>query len=132
MIIVNRCKRTIAVLLCLLTGPALAADCADQPSQAAMTACFKGDFKTADTALNTLYQRLTKSLEADDRKMLQDAQRSWIAFRDKHCAFVANPNVGGSIYSTIVSDCTTKATAARAEQLRARLHCQEGDMGCGS
>ena len=121
-----------ALLVAFAATPALAADCADAMTQTDMTTCFNDNFVVADKTLNTLYQRLMKTLEPDDRKMLQDAQRAWISFRDKHCAFVANPNAGGTIYPSIVSACATQATAVRAGQLRDRLQCQEGDMGCGS
>lgn len=126
--------RTGRVMLPLLmaAAPALGADCADKKTQSEMNACFNGSFASADKTLNTLYQRLMKKLEPADAKLLQDAQRSWISFRDKHCAFVANPNSGGSIYPTIFASCATTVTATRAAQLRDRLYCQEGDMGCGS
>ncbi|MCG2839704.1 lysozyme inhibitor LprI family protein [Sandaracinobacter sp. RS1-74] len=125
-------RMALALLLAIPAAPALAADCADSKTQAAMNACIKGDFASADKTLNTLYQRLLKKLEPEDAKLLQAAQRSWISFRDKHCAFVANPNSGGSIYPTVFASCAASVTTTRAAQLRGRLYCQEGDMGCGS
>lgn len=125
-------RMAMVLLLAIPAVPAAAADCADRKTQADMNACIKGDFASADKTLNTLYQRLMKKLEPEDAKLLQDAQRSWITFRDKHCAFVANPNSGGSIYPTIFASCAASVTATRAQQLRGRLYCQEGDMGCGS
>lgn len=121
-----------ALLLTLAAAPAFAADCTSAKTQAEMNACFDGDFAKADKTLNILYQRLIKKLDPKEAKMLQDAQRSWIAFRDKHCAFVANPNAGGSIYPTIFSACAAGVTATRASQLRDKLNCGEGEMGCGS
>lgn len=121
-----------ALLLTLAAAPAFAADCTNAMTQAQMNACFGGDFAKADKTLNILYQRLMKKLDAKEAKMLQDAQRSWIAFRDKHCAFVANPNAGGSIYPTIFAACAAGVTADRASQLRDKLNCAEGDTGCGS
>ena len=126
------CKATLALLSMCVAMPALAANCDKAITQADINACFGKDFATADKTLNGLYQQLMKKLEPEDQKLLQDAQRSWIAFRDKHCAFVSNPVSGGSIYPTIFAGCATKVTVQRSQQLRARLNCQEGDMGCGS
>lgn len=94
--------------------------------------CFGSDLATADKILNGTYQKLMQKLRPADQKLLRDAQRAWLSFRDKHCAFVANPNSGSSIYPSIVSACATKVTVQRSRQLSTRLHCQEGDMGCGS
>ena len=125
-------KAAILLLSMLATAPAVAANCDKAISQADINTCFGKDFATADKTLNTLYQQLMKKLEPEDQKLLQNAQRSWISFRDKHCAFVSNTVSGGSIYPTIFSGCATKVTVQRSQQLRARLYCQDGDMGCGS
>ncbi len=125
-----------AVLLCTLhaagTTAASAADCTRAVTQAEIDSCFGSNFATADKKLNQIYQQLIKSLQPQEQQMLRDAQRTWVAFRDKHCAFVANPNQGGSIYPSIVDACATKQTVLRSQQLNAKLHCAEGDMGCGS
>lgn len=115
-----------------LSSPALAADCSRAVTQAEIDTCFGSDFTSADKAMNGIYQKLMQKLAPADQKLLRDAQRAWLPFRDKHCAFVANPNSGGSIYASIVAACATTVTVQRSRQLNARLHCQEGDMGCGS
>ena len=125
-------KLILPTLLACAAVPAFAADCSTKISQAEITACFGDNFAAADKTLNTLYQRLMKKLEPEDAKLLQDAQRSWISFRDKHCAFVSNPSSGGSIYPSVFSSCAASVTASRVRQLRDKLNCQEGDTGCGS
>ena len=122
----------LSLVMAMAAAPSLGADCADKGTQGEMNACFNGDFAVADKTLNTLYQRLMRKLGPADAGRLRDAQRTWIGFRDKHCAFVANPNKGGSIYPAIFAGCAAAVTATRAAQLHDRLHCQEGDMGCGS
>ena len=125
-------KVMLVLSLAMVSAPALSADCADKKTQTEMNNCFNGSFSAADRALNTLYQRLMKKLEPNDAKLFQEAQRSWVAFRDKHCAFVASPNSGGSLYPTVFAGCAATVTATRAAQLHDRLYCQEGDSGCGS
>jgi len=127
---------TRAVYLSLVMAtpltPALGSDCSNAQTQVAINECMQANYANADQKLNALYQRLMDRLQAPDAKQLRDAQRSWVAFRDKHCAFVAKPNTGGSIYPSIFASCLEKATSARAAQLHDRLHCKEGDLGCGS
>ncbi|WP_181159954.1 lysozyme inhibitor LprI family protein [Sandaracinobacter neustonicus] len=125
-------KLILPLLLACTATPLFAADCTTKKTQAEMTDCFGSNFAAADKALNSYYQRLMKTLQPEDAKLLQEAQRSWISFRDKHCAFVSNPASGGSIYASVFASCATSATVARVVQLRGRLNCQEGDMGCGS
>lgn len=125
-------KAGLLLLSVAMAAPALAADCSNAVTQADIDQCFGSNYAAADKILNNLYQQLMKKLGPQDRAMLQDAQRTWVSFRDKHCAFVANPAAGGSIYPTIVSGCATTVTVQRSKQLRERLYCQEGDNGCGS
>jgi uncharacterized protein YecT (DUF1311 family) len=101
-------------------------------SQAGMNICANEDYKAADAKLNKTYIEIMKRLsdDADGRKLLQAAQRSWIAFRDAECNFSTADSQGGSIHPMLVSGCLQGLTEARTEQLGSYLNCEEGDMSC--
>jgi uncharacterized protein YecT (DUF1311 family) len=86
----------------------------------------------ADAKLTKTYSEIMKRLsdDADGRKLLQAAQRAWIAFRDAECDFSTAESQGGSIHPMLVSGCLQGLTEARAGQLGSYLECEEGDMSC--
>lgn len=45
-------------------------------------------YATADGALNELYQTLSQRLKVGEQEVLRTTQRSWIAYRDAHLAFL--------------------------------------------
>ena len=61
-----------------------AVDCANASDQATMNQCAGQEFKAADEELNAVYQQITGRLKdnQDSKKVLVNAQRAWIAFRD--------------------------------------------------
>ncbi|MBX9409084.1 lysozyme inhibitor LprI family protein [Pseudomonas baetica] len=109
-----------------------AIDCANASDQATMNQCAGQDFKAADKELNTVYQQITGRLKdnPDSKKLLVNAQRAWIGFRDAECAFSSSGVAGGSVYPLIYSSCMTAVTKVRVETLKQYLKCEEGDMGC--
>jgi uncharacterized protein YecT (DUF1311 family) len=109
-----------------------AVDCANANDQATMNQCAGQAFKAADKELNTLYQQVTGRLKdnPDGKKLLVNAQRAWISFRDAECKFSASGVDGGSVYPLIYSDCLTAMTKTRVEALKQYLQCEEGDMSC--
>ncbi len=64
-------------------------------NQLEMTTCAATLAKEADDRLNAAYRDLLRYLDGDGRAKLVSAQRAWIVFRDKDCAFVSSG--GGSI-----------------------------------
>ncbi|WP_376702930.1 lysozyme inhibitor LprI family protein [Mesorhizobium sp. ISC25] len=66
-------------------------------SQQMMNICADEDYKSADVKLNKAYQELISGSDANARKLLQTAQRAWIAFRDAECSYSAADSEGGSI-----------------------------------
>ncbi|MER9658156.1 lysozyme inhibitor LprI family protein [Mesorhizobium sp. M0152] len=93
--------------------------------------CRRG-LPAADAKLNATYRNLISSDDADDKKLLQTAQRAWITFRDAECAHSAAASAGGSIYSMEVSQCLARLTYNRIKQLAASANCEEGDASCAS
>jgi hypothetical protein len=63
-----------------------------------------------DASLNATYKSLMAKLDAAGQSRLRDAQRAWIAFRDKECAFRATGDA-----------CVAELTRARTQALDAAL-----------
>ena len=129
--------RAIFPAFCLLAlscpAPAFSQECdPSDESQMGMNICADAAYQAEDAKLNKAYGEIVKRLsdDADGKKLLQTAQRAWIAFRDSECAFSAEDSEGGSIYPMLVSECLAQLTADRTRQLNGYLDCQEGDLSC--
>ena len=103
-------------------------DCSNPQNQTTMNRCAFLDFEEADLELNAIWpaarkanatfaQYLPEERKADANALLE-AQRAWIKFRDAHCASIAMPNAGGTIYPLIYNSCRAGVTRQRTEQLR--------------
>lgn len=123
----------VAGLTMLPTTPAARAatiDCAAAKTQADLATCTTANAASADAGLNAVYKELAGRLAPADLKRLREAQRAWIPFRDKECAFRTQPYAGGSVYATLVETCRQDLTKARLAQLQHQLQCPEGDLSC--
>ncbi|MBZ9796265.1 lysozyme inhibitor LprI family protein [Mesorhizobium sp. ES1-4] len=121
----------LAVLVANAAARAQECDRSDD-SQQMMNICAGEDYQAADARLNKTYQGLISSDDADERRLLQAAQRAWIAFRDAECTHSTAASQGGSIHAMEVSQCLTKLTNDRIKQLAASANCEEGDAGCAN
>jgi len=84
----------------------------------ALNDCIGDEHGYQDKRLNSAYQRLRKSLGPDQRIVLRDEERAWIAQRDKTCA----PDEGGGTASLLdTNQCQLDQTAARAAVLEGRI-----------
>lgn len=122
----------IGLAAAMTAAPALAQNCTNPQSQADMNICAGKDYKASDAKLNAAYSEIVKRLgnEQEQKKLLLQSQRDWIAFRDAECAFSTAASKDGSIYPMLLSGCLQSLTDARTTQLNAYLNCQEGDMSC--
>lgn len=122
----------VSVLAFLSIAPAQAADCANATDQATMTQCADAGFKKSDAELNALYKRIEQRLKdnADTKKLLIAAQRSWVSFRDAECGFATANVAGGTLYPMVYAQCADGLTQARIKDFKAYLSCQEGDTTC--
>jgi uncharacterized protein YecT (DUF1311 family) len=128
-----RLALTILAAIVLSTAAANAQDCANAQDQATLNQCAGAAFEKADKQLNEAYKQITQRLKdnAESHKLLVEAQRAWVAYRDAECNFQGGPiDQAGSIYPTIVANCKAVLTENRLEDFRAYLNCQEGDMSC--
>jgi uncharacterized protein YecT (DUF1311 family) len=125
----------LSVCLVFLAGTSIAraqeCDRSDD-SQQMMNICASEDYQAADAKLNAAYQNLIGSEDVEGKRLLQAAQRAWIAFRDAECAHATAASQGGSIHAMEVSQCLTRLTNERTKQLAASATCEEGDVSCAS
>jgi uncharacterized protein YecT (DUF1311 family) len=124
-----------AVLTLAILGPlgvSQAEDCTNAANQTALTICADQAFKKTDAELNAVYKQITARLKdnQDASKLLVTAQKSWVSFRDAECAFSTSSAAQGSIYPMLMAQCRDSLTRKRVVELKAYLHCEEGDMSC--
>lgn len=83
----------------------------------------------AERDLDTAYRALRERLDARAQADLRDAERAWIAFRDKECAFRARGAKDGEAARSV---CMAELARRRSEELGARLDCIERDGDCAT
>jgi uncharacterized protein YecT (DUF1311 family) len=111
------------------TPPAARAeDVCDGINQWEMNMCAANKFEKADKAMNERYGKLMKRLDPEDQVKLRQAQRAWIAYRDKWCEFETNGL--GSVRPMIFAGCLTGLTEDHSKNLDYQLTCEEGDLSC--
>ncbi|WP_352608486.1 lysozyme inhibitor LprI family protein [Mesorhizobium sp. M0047] len=115
-------------------GTARAADdCANAQDQATMNACAGKAFDAADKKLNDAYRQIEGRLKdnAAAKRLLVDAQRAWVAFRDAECNFQGGPPAdAGSMYPMVVASCQASLTNNRLKDLQGYLNCKDADTDC--
>ncbi|WP_224545555.1 lysozyme inhibitor LprI family protein [Mesorhizobium sp. CA16] len=121
-----------ACLALLATAPAAFAEDCDRndDSQSMLNICADADCQAADAKLNAAYKNIVSSNDQASNKLLQTAQRAWIAFRDAECAYSTADSEGGSIHPMEVSQCLTKLTNERIKQLTSGANCKLSDPSC--
>jgi uncharacterized protein YecT (DUF1311 family) len=119
------------VLFAALPARAQMQACASAQTQTDMNTCAAGQYQKDDAAMNQIYQRLLAKLtDPQQKQLLVDAERAWITYRDKECAFETSGSAGGSIHPMIQSDCLDEKTAVHIAELSRQLNCKEGDPSC--
>ncbi|PBB25070.1 MULTISPECIES: lysozyme inhibitor LprI family protein [unclassified Mesorhizobium] len=125
---------TLLLAAPLLAVPArAAADCANAQDQTTMNLCANKDFDAADKKLNDAYKQIEGRLKdnAASKKLLVDAQRGWVAFRDAECKFQGGPiDQAGTVYPMVVTNCQTALTNDRLKDFQTYLNCPEGELNC--
>ncbi|RTM11220.1 MAG: DUF1311 domain-containing protein [Hyphomicrobiales bacterium] len=121
---------SLALFLTTPASRAASIDCGSAKTQAELATCTAKDAASADAALNAVYKALSGRLGHADLERLREAQRAWIPFRDKECAFRTQPYADGSVYPSLVGVCKEELTKTRLAQLQHQLQCPEGDLSC--
>lgn len=118
----------ILVLACLVSGGAIAAPssaaaregCGAQQNQTEMNACYSRELDRADDRLNAAYKKRLDGMrdDPDGVRLLREAERAWVDFREKNCVYQAHGEEGGSVYSTMVATCRITMTEARTKEIQ--------------
>ncbi|SCB07832.1 lysozyme inhibitor LprI family protein [Rhizobium multihospitium] len=131
----NRYIGTALAAVTVLSSPVVHADEAcykKAHSQAELTECSQNDLKQVDGQLNKLYKEMEARLKGDDdtTKLLVDAQKKWVVFRDAECALTTVRTAGGSINAMNFNACLTGLTQSRVKDFQNYLSCskQSGDQ----
>src|SRR3977135_648574 len=82
-----------------------------------MITCIGAETKRQDVRLNEHYNKLISKLSANRKKVLLEAQRAWIKFRDANCRFYYDPE-GGSSARVAADECLLNQTADRVRELK--------------
>ena len=106
-------------------------DCANASSQIDLDVCYGKQYAAADAELNATYTALMKQVSPESQASLRAAQRAWLAYRDKQCAFNLLGRGDASVYPMVLAICKTSLTMQQNDELKAQLNCEEGDLTCG-
>ncbi len=132
MIRLTACLRGVAFLIAL-SAPALSPaqtqedsysraykSCMDKSGgvTAAMLDCGGAEYTRLDAALNAAYREAANSLTPEQRNLLRDTQRAWLAFRDSSCAFMTKLGDRGTMASLADQSCLLRVTAERTRWLK--------------
>lgn len=91
--------------------------CVTQATTVEMIQCADWHYKQADRWLNQVYKIQSKYKDALAKKLLRDAQRAWIKFRDAECQSQRDAGRGGTIAPLFEIGCLTSMTENRARAL---------------
>lgn len=124
-----RATRTCVTAGCFLAALcAYAADpCATQRTTIEMNQCAEQTLKATEGQLNLTYKRVLKSLSKPDdsatkysemKRLITQAQRSWLAFRANDCKAWLKLNEGGSVRTVAYLGCLESRAKQRTDQLK--------------
>jgi len=102
-------------------GKDKSADACDDPmlGTAGRSECYDGQYKKEDAELNLVYRQVMSHLDSkSQRDALKTAQRAWISYRDKECAFDAARYEGGTEMNVVLPACLYRETGLRTDALR--------------
>lgn len=83
-------------------------------STAGMVGCINAEFAVQDKILNENYKKVMGALTEENRKILKDVQRKWVAYKEAKCAFYPRQ---GTIHRLDAADCYLQMTKERATEL---------------
>lgn len=125
------CVAIVLIATSFNSYDARAADhCGSLQTQSAMTACYQQATKVADQHLAGTYKKIMDRLSNNAGDDLKSAQKAWVSYRSKECAFRASGVAGGSVHASVVAQCLADMARARTKELETVLNCKEGDLSC--
>lgn len=108
----------LRALVCLLAGMSFSVFGQNQPELNQMAA---KDAGKADAELNRVYKKVLASLDDEGARLLREAQRAWIAYRDAEAKRAADEARGGSMAPMLYSGAIAELTQDRIKRLRSTL-----------
>ncbi len=129
-------KRTLLSVMVSLLLPAAATAqeqdtlCPDADSTVEITQCLQEVFEQADAELNRVYAAAMASIDQADhmpartrrawQQLLREAQRNWVAFKEKDCDLLQLEWWQGSGASAARLGCLISKTESRTDELKER------------
>lgn len=98
-------------------------------SNMAMKLCANEAFVAADKVLNSVYKKIVTNLKTptsdqynndqnkESLKRLITAEKAWITFRDANCDLQAAQDLGGTMETLTILDCSYTTTKSRVDEL---------------
>jgi len=75
------------------------------------------EVKKADAEMTKAYKDAMSYQDEKGKKLLLEAQRAWIKYKEAHCKSAAYALEGGSAYPQAYNICITELTKARTKEL---------------
>ena len=79
------------------------------------------DQKKADLIMTKVYKEAMAKCDENGKKLLLEAQKAWIKYKEAHCRSEASAYEGGSMQPMIWSMCITEMTEQRTKLLKTYL-----------
>jgi uncharacterized protein YecT (DUF1311 family) len=105
-------------------------NCKNADTTFAMNVCAGRDYKKTYLAMVKVYNALYAKYDAPNKKLLLASQAAWEKYMDAECTYETAGTQGGTINSTMQTNCDATLVALRTKQLTAQANCQEGDLSC--
>ena len=83
----------------------------------AMLDCGTAEYRKLDAQLNAAYRKALDGLATEQRVLLRDTQRAWLAHRDASCSFMSRLGDRGTMASLSDQSCLLSQTAERTKWL---------------
>jgi uncharacterized protein YecT (DUF1311 family) len=96
-------------------------DCKIPQTTLEMNACAEREYQAADKQLNQVYRQLRAQLSGQQRQRVTNAQLAWIKFRDANCDYERGQFEGGTMASSVVTNCLASMTEQRTKELEKYL-----------
>ncbi len=100
--------------------------CKNYTKQSDINACASHSLITANDELGKVYNNYLTGLSSQEQLKFKDAQRAWIQFKDKDCAFEASPVKNGSMYPYVLSSCLIDRADKRSIEIGNMANCKNG------
>ncbi len=104
--------------------------CTDAKTQSDANACAGAKLSPANDDLNKAYEKALAALSGPGQIYLRDAERAWVAFRDKECVSRTGggPNQQGTIWPMFYDECLFGLTQERIKALSYQAKCPPGRL----